>query len=109
MGSHTKPIPFCLTLVLQILFGVRSSPPDGLAIPEITNIFSCYFIIAAGLCTKSVLVLFGKTSATLCRYWWSEVTIEPAIFLYVVSGGLAYGAGQQSKLLLWKAIAKFHT
>ncbi len=56
-----------------------------------------------------VLFLFGKASATLCRYWRSEVTIEPAIFLYVVSGGLAYGAGQQSKLLLWKAIAKFHT
>ncbi len=48
--------------------------------------------------------MFVSSARSLAASAWKEVTIEPAILLYVMSGGIAYGAGQQTKLLLWKVI-----
>ena len=33
---------------------------------------------------------------------WLDCSIEPAIFVYSVSGGLLWGAGALSELKLWK-------
>ncbi len=36
------------------------------------------------------------------RWLRREVTIEPAIFIYAISGAIAYGSGVQTQLVLWK-------
>ncbi len=53
-------------------------------------------------CTSAMSSTKENPLVSAWRWLRRDLTIEPAIFVYAISGAIAYGSGTQTQLMIWK-------